>query len=126
MHNCNEHFPLSSSDVERGEQSLALPSVLGLQSCQQTGQVALFGLNPASNFPSWGLFGFVGWLFFGGVFWVWIQVPVGSLGCPVQGSSAGMVGLLAPSCGGLCSRLEGAFRGALCWDSFQPVDVPIF
>lgn len=47
MHNCNERFHLSSSGVERGEQSLALPSVSGLQSCQQTGQVALFGLNPA-------------------------------------------------------------------------------
>lgn len=53
VHNCNEHFLLSFSGVERGEQSLSLPAVSGLQSCQQTGQVALFGLNPASNFPSW-------------------------------------------------------------------------
>lgn len=132
VHNCNEHFPLSSSGVEREEQSLVLPSVSGLQSCQQTGQVALFGLNPASNLPSWvlwffGFFFFVGgWLFLGGVFWVWIQVSVGSLGCLVQGSSAGMAGLLAPSCGGLCSGLECSFRGAICWDSFQPVDVPVF
>lgn len=29
MHNCNEHFPLNSSGVERGEQSLALPNCVG-------------------------------------------------------------------------------------------------
>lgn len=54
---------------------------------------------------------------------MWIQVPVGSLGCLVQAPSAGMQGLLAPSCVGLCSGLESAFRGAICWDSFQHVDV---
>lgn len=127
VHNCNEHFPLSSSGVERGEQSLALPSVLGLQSCLQTGQVAQFGLNPASNFLSWVVFFFFGfvWLYFGGVFWVWIQVPVGSLGCPVQGS-AGMQRLLASGCGGPFSGLEGAFRGAICWEGFQCSNVPVF
>lgn len=45
---------------------------------------------------------------------MWIQVPVGSLGCLVQAPSAGMQGLLAPSCVGLCSGLESAFRGAIC------------
>lgn len=67
-----------------------------------------------------------GWLFSGGVFWVWIQVPVGSLGCLVQGSSVGMQGLLALIFVGLCSGLEGAFRGGICWDGFQHVHVPVF
>lgn len=126
VHNCNEHFSLSYSGVERGEQSLALPSVSGLQSCQLTGQVALFGLNPTSDFPSWVVFLFFFlffiWLFFGRVFSLWLQVPVGSLGCLVQGS-AGIQGLLASGCRGLCSGLEGAFRGAVCWEGFQCSDV---
>lgn len=63
---------------------------------------------------------------FGGVFWVWIQLPVGSLGCLMQGSSAGIQGLLASSCGGLCCVLEAAFRRAICWEGFQCVDAPVF
>lgn len=62
---------------------------------------------------------------FGGVFWVWIQLPVGSLGCLMQGSSAGIQGWLASSSGRLCCGLEAAFRGAICWEGFQCVDAPV-